>query len=135
MCVCVPPYHLCISKQSLSPCAPADSAKTLLDTPGRSAGLSAELIATLTTPALLEAHIYRALHAACRAYARRFPADKDERRVTLVLEWDPPQPARAFSLTTYTEHLPAPPSAPVEVKIGRCPPSRHGKVAKDAQVG
>jgi hypothetical protein len=75
------------------------------------------------------------MHVALKHYQHSFPQDQEERRITLILDFISPEDGdRGFDITTYTEALPRPPLEPVEVKIGRCPPSRHGKVAKDAQV-
>lgn len=91
--------------------------------------------ATLQDPTALRPHLYRAFHSALHAFHARFAALDCERRITLLLDWapHPALPPHGFSITTYTEPLPPPPAAPVEIKLGRAPPSRHGKVGKDAQ--
>ena len=97
---------------------------------------SSNVQAIIGDVAALRPHIYHSFHTALRAFTAKFGHLDCEHRITLVLEWatSRPLPSRGFSITTYTEPLPNPPAAPVEVKIGRAPPSRHGKVAKDAQV-
>ena len=83
----------------------------------------------------LRPFILHSMHVALKHYQHSFPQDQEERRITLILDFISPEDGdRGFDITTYTEALPRPPLEPVEVKIGRCPPSRHGKVAKDAQV-
>lgn len=89
---------------------------------------------TLQSYDLLRPHVFSSVQSALETFNKQFPDDHDERRITLLLDFAPPAShVRGFDITTYTEPLPRPPTEPVDIKIGHCPPSRHGKVAKDAQ--